>query len=259
MIGCIIQARIGSTRLPGKTLMKLNEHFSTLDFVINQLSFSKLIEKTIIATTTLEQDDVIEKYCRKLNIPCFRGNSDDVLDRYYQCAIFFKINHILRITSDCPLIDPEIVDKIIMKYQSGNYDYFTNTLTRTFPVGTDAEVFSFNTIKKSWENAKLPSEREHVTPFIRNKKMNFELGNLEHTKDLSFHRWTLDRKEDLELIKQIISKINKTPILIDDILNLFTNEPELIKINQNIPKDEGMLKSLKRDEEFQNLIDKNEK
>ena len=141
MIGCIIQARIGSTRLPGKTLMKLNEHFSTLDFVINQLSFSKLIEKTIIATTTLEQDDVIEKYCRKLNIPCFRGNSDDVLDRYYKCANFFKINHILRITSDCPLIDPEIVDKIIMKYQSGNYDYFTNTLTRTFPVGTDAEIF----------------------------------------------------------------------------------------------------------------------
>ena len=89
--------------------------------------------------------------------------------------------------------------------------------------------------------------------------MNFELGNLEHTKDLSFHRWTLDRKEDLELIKQIISKINKTPILIDDILNLFTNEPELIKINQHMPKDEGMLKSLKRDEEFQNLIDKNEK
>ena len=185
MIGCIIQTRIGSTRLPGKTLMKLNEHFSTLDFVINQLSFSKLIEKTIIATTTLEQDDVIEKYCRKLNIPCFRGNSDDVLDRYYQCANFFKINHILRITSDCPLIDPEIVDKIIMKYQSGNYDYFTNTLTRTFPVGTDAEIFSFNTLKKSWENAKLPSEREHVTPFIRNRKMNFDLGNLEHTIDSS--------------------------------------------------------------------------
>ena len=100
MIGCIIQARIGSTRLPGKTLMKLNEHFSTLDFVINQLSFSKLIEKTIIATTTLEQDDVIEKYCRKLNIPCFRGNSDDVLDRYYKCTESCRIAYTSKVSND---------------------------------------------------------------------------------------------------------------------------------------------------------------
>ena len=259
MIGCIIQARMGSSRLPGKTMMKLHNNSVTLDSVINQLSFSKLIEKVVIATTTLEEDDIIEQHCRKLNIPCFRGNSDDVLDRYFECATFFKIDVILRITSDCPLIDPEIVDQIIMKYQSGTYDYFTNTLTRTFPVGTDAEIFSFDALKKSWENAKLPSEREHVTLFIRNKKMNFQLGNLEYTEDLSSHRWTLDRKEDLNLIQKIFSKIDKTPILIDDVLNLFSNEPELIKINQNVPKNEGLLKSLKRDEEFKNLIDKNEK
>ena len=259
MIGCIIQARMGSSRLPGKTLMKLNQNRTVLDFVVNQLSFSTLIDKIIIATTNLEQDDIIEQTAKNLGIQCFRGNSDDVLDRYYNCAKEFEIDNIVRITSDCPLIDPEIIDEVIRKYKSENYDYFTNTLIRTYPIGTDVEIFSFNALKKSWENAKLPSEREHVTLFIRNKKMDFQLGNLECAKNLSFHRWTLDRKEDLELIKQIISKINKTPILIDDVLNLLSNEPELIKINQNIPKDEGMLKSLKRDEEFQNSIDKNEK
>ena len=250
MIGCIVQARMGSTRLPGKTLMKLNEHHSTLGFVIKQLSFSKLIDKIVIATTTLEQDDIIEKHANQLNIECFRGNSDDVLDRYYKCAKSLKIDLVIRITSDCPLIDPMIVDEIIKIYQSRNYDYFTNTLTRTYPVGTDVEIFSFKTLEKTWENAKLPSEREHVTSFIRNKKMNFKLGNMVNDENLGFHRWTLDREEDLNLIRHIISKVNKNPILMDDVLQLFSIEPELIKINEHIHQNEGLLKSLKSDDKI---------
>ena len=123
MIGCIIQARMGSSRLPGKTLIKLDESRSTLDFVVNQLTFSTLIDKIVIATTNLEQDDIIEKNAKTLGIDCFRGSSDDVLDRYYHCAKKFQINTIVRITSDCPLIDPQIVDHVIRKYQHDDYDY----------------------------------------------------------------------------------------------------------------------------------------
>ena len=253
MIGCIIQARMGSSRLPGKVLMKLNENCSTLDFVLNQLSFSTLIDKIIIATTNLVQDDIIEQTAKNLGIECFRGNSDDVLDRYYNCAKKFQMDNIVRITSDCPLIDPGIVDEVISKYKSGNYDYFTNTLIRTYPIGTDVEIFSFEILEKTWQNATLPSEREHVTPFIRNKKMNFRVGNLENKKKLDHVRWTLDRQEDLDLIREIISKIKKKPILMNDILNLFSAEPQLIKINENISQDEGNIKSLKKDEEFSKL------
>ena len=253
MIGCIIQARMGSSRLPGKTLMKLNKYRTTLDFVINQLSFSALLDKIVIATTNLEQDDIIEKNAKTLGIDCFRGSSDDVLDRYYHCAKKFQINTIVRITSDCPLIDPQIVDQVIRKYQYEDYDYVTNTLIRSYPIGTDVEIFSFEILEKTWQKAILPSEREHVTLFIRNKKLNFKLGNLKNSKNLGRLRWTLDRVEDLNLIRKIVVKINKNPILMNDILNLFSLEPELIKINEHITQNEVMLKSLKKDDEFQNL------
>ena len=253
MIGCIIQARMGSSRLPGKTLIKLNQYRTTLDFVVNQLSFSALLDKIVIATTNLEQDNIIETNAKTLGIDCFRGSSDDVLDRYYHCAKKFQINTIVRITSDCPLIDPQIVDQAIRKYQSEDYDYVTNTLSRSYPIGTDVEVFSFEILEKTWQKAILPSEREHVTLFIRNKKLNFKLGNLKNSKNLGHLRWTLDRVEDLNLIRKIVVKINKNPILMNDILNLFSLEPELIKINEHITQNEGMLKSLKKDDEFQNL------
>ena len=252
MISAIIQARMGSSRLPGKVLMKLDEKHTVLDYVIKQLSFSKLIDKKIIATTDLEQDNVIEQACRNLGLEFFRGSSDDVLNRYYKCAKKFNVDNILRITSDCPLIDPEIVDRVIKKYQTKEFDYVSNTLIRTFPVGTDVEIFSFKLLEKSWENSTLPSEREHVTPYIRNKKLNCRLGNLENDKKLGQLRWTLDRIEDFELIKKIIEKISKRPILMNDILDLFSAEPELIKINAHISQNEGMQRSLKKDKQKTN-------
>jgi len=238
---------MGSSRLPGKVMKKLDKQHTVLDYVINQLSFSKLIDKKIIATTELEQDDVIEQAAKNLGLEFFRGSSDDVLDRYYKCAKKFNIDNILRITSDCPLIDPDIVDKVIEKYQSKEFDYVSNTLIRTFPVGTDVEIFPFKILEKAWQNADLPSEREHVTPYIRNKKFNCKLENLENEKKLGYLRWTLDRIEDFELIKKIVKKISKRPILMNDVLDLFSDEPELIKINAHISQNEGMLKSLKKD------------
>ena len=256
MIGCIIQARMGSSRLPGKVMMELDRGKSVLDYVMDQLSFSRLIDKKIIATTDLEQDDVIEQTADRLNYECFRGSAENVLDRYYQCSKKYHINNILRLTSDCPIIDPQIVDKVIEMYLTGKYDYVSNTLVKTFPAGTDVEIFSFELLEKAWKNGTLSSEKEHVTPHIRNRKIDCRLGNLENTNDESHFRWTLDRSEDLELIKQIIKNIDKKPILLKHILNLLSKKPELVKINAHIHPNEGMLKSLKRDDEEKNQYEK---
>ena len=239
MIECIIQARMGSSRLPGKTLMKLDETKTTLDFVINQLSFSKLIDRIVIATTSLDEDNVIEEKAKELGIDCFRGSKNDVLDRYYRCAKEFEMKTIVRITADCPIIDPIIVDKVIEQFQSGDYDYAANIIFRTYPVGTDTEIFSFNSLERCWNEAKQPSEREHVTPFMRNKNSNFKTENIQNDQDLSHLRWTLDLKEDLILIREIVSKIKNRPILTSDVLDLFSKEPELISINEHLAKSRG--------------------
>ena len=239
MIDCIIQARMGSSRLPGKTLMKLDETKTTLDFVINQLSFSKLIDRIVIATTSLDEDNVIEEKSKEFGIDCFRGSKTDVLDRYYSCAKQFEMKTIVRITADCPIIDPTIVDKVIEQFHSGNYDYVTNTIIRTYPVGTDVEIFSFQSLERSWHEAKLPSEREHVTPFLREKKSKFKIKNVENVENMSNLRWTLDMNEDLILIRKIVSKMKKRPILMNDVLDLFSKEPELISINEHIAKSGG--------------------
>ena len=247
---------MGSSRLPNKVLMKVNGEQTVLEHVIKQLSFCKSISKIIVATTNLKQDDVIEELVKKLEIDVFRGDSSDVLDRYYQCAKKFNLDNIVRITSDCPLIDPEIVDKVIRKYEIEKFDYVTNTLIRTFPIGLDAEIFSFDVLEKTWKNAILPSEREHVTPFIRNKKMDFSVGNIEHEEDLSKIRVGLDRKEDYELIKIIVNEFKKRPILLQDIIKLFENKPELMRINEEIQHDEGMKKSLELDIDFNRKKDR---
>ncbi len=239
MIDCIIQARMSSSRLPGKKLMELEDRKTTLDFVIEQLSFSKLINRVVIATTSLDKDNVIEEKARTLGINCFRGSETDVLDRYYKCAKEFQMKTIVRITADCPVIDPIIVDKVIERFQNSDYDYATNTIFRTYPVGTDTEIFSFKSLERCWNEAKQPSEREHVTPFLKNKNSNFKIENVENDENLSHLRWTLDLKEDLILIREIVSKIKNRPILTSDVLDLFSKEPELISINEHIAKSGG--------------------
>ncbi|RZD48881.1 MAG: acylneuraminate cytidylyltransferase, partial [Thaumarchaeota archaeon] len=174
MIGCIIQARMGSTRLPGKVVKKIDGEKTVLDYVINQLKASKKIDTIIVATTNLQEDDIIFNYLKFQQIECYRGSSEDVLDRYYQCAKKFGIDHILRITADNPLIDPKFIDIIIEKYKNEKCDFMTNAIHRTFPYGTEVEVFSFESLEKSWKMAKKPSEREHVTPFMCDPQNKFK-------------------------------------------------------------------------------------
>ena len=249
MIGCIIQARMGSSRLPGKVLMKSGNGIPLLYHVINQLRHCSKVKNLVIATTTNQEDDEIEKFADNNSVNVFRGSEKDVLDRYFQCAKKYSFSTIVRITSDCPLIDPQIVDKVIERFFSGNYDYATNTLIRTFPIGTDAEVFSFSALETAWKNAQLPSEREHVTPHLRNKG-NFKTINVENDTNISNLRLTVDRIEDFELINEILNNLSINPIHLENILELFSRKPELIEINKHINNNEGLDRSLKEDEEF---------
>ena len=249
MIGCIIQARMGSSRLPGKVLMKSGNGMPLLYHVINQLRHCSKVKNLVIATTTNQEDDEIEKFADNNSVDVFRGKEKDVLDRYFQCAKKYSFSTIVRITADCPLIDPQIVDKVIEQFFSGNYDFATNTLTRTFPIGTDVEVFSFSALKRTWESAQLPSEREHVTPYLRNER-NFKIINVQNDKNISSLRLTVDRIEDFELIKQILKNISINPIHLGDVLELFSRKPELIEINKHIDNNEGFSRSLKEDQEF---------
>jgi len=249
-IGCIIQARMGSTRLPGKVLMDVTKGKPVLYYVINQLKHCKSIEKIIVATTTLQEDDKIAQFCIDNKISYFRGDSKNVLERHYICAEKFSLSKIIRMPSDKPLLDPEVVDEIVEIFNSNSFDYVTNFLPSTFPGGTEVEVLSFSSLKKSWEKAMLPSEKEHVTSYIYNHRDDFRIFNVVNSENLSNFRWAVDRIEDLRLVREIVSKIHKNPILIKDILELFKNEPNLVEINKQVDGNEGNTKSEKEDKEF---------
>jgi spore coat polysaccharide biosynthesis protein SpsF (cytidylyltransferase family) len=259
MIGCIIQARMGSTRLPGKVMLKLDKENPALYYVLKQLQSSKLLEKLVVATTILDEDDAIDDYAKFMGVDVFRGDANDVLDRYFQCAKKFLFSTIVRITSDNPLIDPTIVDDMIKKFTSNSYDYLTNSRVRTFPYGTEVEIFTFKALEKAWKNAKKPSEREHVTPYFYNNPDQFKIFNVENSTNTSNLRWTIDRQNDLILVKSIVSKIKKRPILMTDILELFSQEPKLFEINKDQTKNEVYEKSLKNDEEYLKFKKENKK
>ena len=249
-IDVIIQARMDSSRLPGKIMMNLDNN-SVLDYVITQLKCSKMINRIIIATTHDSVDDVIIKYAQERGLTYFRGDKNDVLDRYYKCAKEFGCKNIVRITSDCPLIDPKTVDKIIQKFFSLNVDYATNKLPLKFskcPHGAEVEIFSFETLKTVWNKSKKRSEREHVTPYIYNNSEKFKIFNLDYDKDLSYMRYTIDRPKDLELVQKIVTKIKTRPILTEEIVQLFIKEPNLLSINSEYKRNEGYFKSIKDEE-----------
>ena len=247
MIGCIIQARMGSTRLPGKVLKNVEGEKTILYFVVKQLQECKMIDKIVVATTDLEEDIQIVDYSKKLGVEYFRGDPQNVLKRHYECAKKFSMSTIVRIPSDKPLIDPTIVDENIKFFNENSYDYVTNFLSKsTCPSGTEVEIFTYNALEIAYKNAKLPSEKEHVTPYFPNHENEFKIKHRENSENLSNLRFAVDRPEDLELVKIIISKINKRPILVKDIVNLFNLEPELIKLNQDVNRSEGDEKSLKK-------------
>lgn len=251
MIYAIIQARTGSTRLPNKIFMEFCNK-PNLVHVYNRVSQSKRIDKVIIATTEQSNDDKVYQFSIEQGIDCFRGSEEDVLDRYYKCCLNLNAlldDTIVRITADCPLIDPNIIDDVIDFYMKNNFDYASNAFEPTYPDGLDLEVFSFRVLKKAWQNAELLSEREHVTPYIKKNRELFKIGSYKNKIDLSHHRWTLDEKEDYELINIIYENLyNKEKIFTtDEILTFLNKNPNLNKINYKYMRNEGYLKSLKED------------
>ncbi len=247
MIGCIIQARMGSDRLPNKILKKLDEKNTILDYVINQTRKSEKLETVIIATTKLKEDDIIENFCRERNILCFRGSENDLLDRYYQCAKKFSIDPIVRITSDNPVVDPEVIDLAIEKFEKEEFDMVTTCNLRSYPYGISVEVFSFNALEKSWKESTLPSEREHVVLYMQKENNDFKIFNLVNPEDLTYINCTVDNDDDYELVRKVIFEIKERPILMKHLVNLFKRKPELLKINKNSDPYEGHKRSFKND------------
>ncbi|QIB27498.1 cytidylyltransferase domain-containing protein [Caloranaerobacter azorensis] len=233
----IIQARMGSTRLPGKVMKDLFGK-TVLAHVVERVKRSKEVDEIVIATTTLEKDNVIVKEAEKCGVKYFRGSEDDVLGRYYYTAKDNNADIVVRITSDCPLIDPIIIDSIVKFYKENDYDIVTNAgidlSQRTFPRGLDTEVFSFKILEKIFNNAKENYQREHVTPYIyeNSNKIYYYKNDVNY----SDHRWTLDTEEDFKLIKEIYRYLYKGEhnFYMEDILKLFKEKPELKKINIHI-------------------------
>jgi glutamate-1-semialdehyde aminotransferase/spore coat polysaccharide biosynthesis protein SpsF (cytidylyltransferase family) len=245
-IVAIIQARMSATRLPGKVLMDIVGE-PMLWHIVNRLQYATLIDNIVIATTTNSDDLPIVEFARDNSFAVFRGSEDDVLDRFYQAAKEYKANVVARITGDCPLIDPEIVDKVVSVYLGGKSDYVTNALRYTYPDGLDVEVFSFAILEQTWREAKLPGEREHLTRYMRQSGL-FEIANVENDVNLSYqnYRWTVDEPSDLKFVREVYARLYKPGEIfyMDDVLNLTDEHPEIWDINRSSIRNEGYYLSL---------------
>jgi len=238
-ITIILQARTGSKRLPGKTLSKIEGKF-LIWHIINRLKKVKSVDQIILATTKKTEDDILEKIGLQNNIFIFRGNSNNVLKRYYHCAKKFDADPIIRITGDCPLLDPLLIDQMIEFYLTHNYDYVSNTIKPTYPDGLDVEIFSFKILEKLMNKVSKQSDKEHVTSYIIENIKDFKVFNYENKTDLSDIRLTVDEKQDLKLIRKIFSLLQPKIIFsLNDIMKIINQNPKIIEMNKGIFRNEG--------------------
>lgn len=245
----VTQARIGSTRFPEKVLQQIGNE-TLLSIHLKRLKKSTLADKIIVATTFEEKSHYIIDIAKNENIAVFQGSTNDVLDRFYQAVKNENAELIVRVTSDCPLIDPSLIDQVINMVIDNDLDYGANIFNENFPDGQDVEVFKFDALEKAWAEAKLISEREHVTPYLRNNstfynKNIFKSGNLDAPYNLNHLRMTVDEFIDLDAIKVLVSKLGINASWKDYIF-IMEGCPELFK-NQNIIRNEGYLKSINND------------
>jgi spore coat polysaccharide biosynthesis protein SpsF (cytidylyltransferase family) len=243
----IIQARTGATRLPNKVLMKLEDK-TVLEHVIDRVSQSKLIDKVIVATTISKNDLNIVKLCAEKGINVICGSENDVLDRYYQAARLFNPENVIRITADCPMHDSHVIDEVIERHIKDKSDYSSNVLEETFPDGLDCEIMKFSVLKEAWQEAKLTSQREHVTQYIiHNKK--YKKTSIVSKENHGNERWTLDTEQDLKFIQMVYKELytSKPYFEYSDVIELLDKKPEIRKINQNSVRNEGLIKSLQED------------
>ncbi|NRF93664.1 glycosyltransferase family protein [Paenibacillus frigoriresistens] len=235
-IGVIIQARMGSTRLPGKVLLKLIDK-SVLAHVVDRCKSIPLVNDVIIATSTEPADNEIENEAKQIGVSCYRGSETDVLSRYYEAARLYGLDVVVRVTSDCPLLDPELSNDVIKMYIDTECDYCTNTLERCYPRGLDIEVFSYEALEQAATQAASTFECEHVTPYLYGHPDQFKLISFKDTfVDNSRYRWTLDTPEDWELIQKIYQKLYVPQEIFTwkQALLLMEQYPELPEINEHV-------------------------
>ena len=244
----IIQARMSSSRLPGKVLAEI-EGKTLLTHVINRVKSSKSVDEIVVATTKLDEDLPICRVALISGTNIYQGSDEDVLDRFYTAAKQFSADIIVRITSDDPFKDPGIIDKIVYHLLNNTQlDYVSNTIEPTYPEGLDVEAFRFGALERAWRQARLHSEREHVTPYIWKNPDKFKLDNLKNYKNLSHLRWTVDYNEDLYFAREIYRRLSDKGIFqMGDVLEILEAEPELIKINSCIERNLGYKLSSDRD------------
>jgi spore coat polysaccharide biosynthesis protein SpsF (cytidylyltransferase family) len=250
MIAALIQARMTSTRLPGKILADVNGR-PMLARMFERVKAAGNIDKIMLVTSTDSSDDPVVELCRREGILCYRGSLDDVLDRYYQAARFIKADVIVRLTGDCPLIDPTVIDLMVDVYHDKHCDYAANSAPPpgTFPDGMDVEVFSFQAIEKAWCEANKPSHREHVTFYLWQNPHLFSLFRYDLNEDLSSIRLTVDYPEDMDIIREIYNRLyERDPLFtMKDILDLLQAAPEIRERNKDIERNKGWASALAKD------------
>ncbi|MGK9165859.1 glycosyltransferase family protein [Inquilinus limosus] len=244
----ILQARMSSSRLPGKVMADLLGE-PMLARQIERLRRCRTLDRLVLATSTEAADDALASLSARIGVECFRGSLDDVLDRFHAAAAGRGAEQIVRLTADCPLTDPDLIDALVELHVAGGYDYSCNTLTPRYPDGLDAEVMRAEVLEAAWREATLPSEREHVTSFIYTRPERFRLGSLVGETDLSDQRWTVDTPEDLALVRAVYAALYpKNPAFgTEDILTFLAAHPEIAALNRVHRRNEGLERSLAQD------------
>ena len=230
----IIQARMGSTRLPGKVLEDIHGH-SMLNRVVRRTRQANRLDDVLIATSTAAQDDAVALECRQIGVPCFRGSEQDVLDRYFAAAEAARAEVVVRVTSDCPLIDGSLIDRVVATFCDQRPDYASNFLQRTYPRGLDNEAFHFEGLARAWCEAEAPYQRVHVTPYFYEHPECFRLLAVTHDTDLSEGRWTVDTPDDLRFVRSVYDCFGGSDRFTwHDVLALLAQQPSMASINAHI-------------------------
>lgn len=236
---------MSSTRLPGKSLVDVCGR-PLLGRVLERIRPSNLVSRTIIATTVAMEDDAIAAFADVEQVPCYRGSESDVLDRYYRAAQIVPTDIVVRVTADDPLKDAEVIDQAVaMLLGDPALHYVSNTIVPTYPEGLDIEALTIGALTQAWTDAALPSEREHVTPYIWKNPELFRVHNFKNTEDLSHLRWTVDYPEDLAFVREVYRRLSGNGRFgWRDVLKLVKDEPGLAEMNAGIVRNAGYLSSL---------------
>jgi spore coat polysaccharide biosynthesis protein SpsF len=233
----IVQARMGSSRLPGKVLADLGGR-PVLEWVLRRAGRAERVDQVLVATTINPEDDAVARFCKEAGYDCFRGSAFDVLDRYYQAADAAGADVVVRLTGDCPLIDPGLLDENLGAFLAADppLDFAANRLPgdRTVPIGLDTEICTWDALQQAWAAAQQPHEREHVMPYFYEHPEQFNILHMRHDPDYGHYRWTVDTPEDLELLRQVVAHFDDDTFSWKDVLALFEEQPELAELNAGV-------------------------